>query len=307
MRAAFIETLVEMAEDDPRIVFLTGDLGYTAVEPFAERFPDRFFNVGVAEQNMLGLATGLAEGGFTPFVYSIAPFAVLRPYEFLRNGPIQHRLPVRIVGVGGGFEYGPNGFSHYALEDIAVLRAQRAIRIIAAGDSQQIPAALTAANALPEPVYFRLSKDNTSLVEGLDGRFALDEAQLVRDGSDLLLIALGTAAVNAVAAAKELNSQGIDAAVALVDNLGAQPPRNLAALLTRFRHVITVEAHSIDGGLGSLVCETVAEQGLDCRVVRRGVSALEPSISGSQAYLEDRYGLSPRKLAATAVEVFQKA
>ena len=307
MRAAFIETLAAMAEDDPRIVFLTGDLGYTAVEPFAERFPDRFFNVGVAEQNMLGLATGLAEGGFTPFVYSIAPFAVLRPYEFLRNGPIQHRFPVRIVGVGGGFEYGPNGFSHYALEDIAVMRAQRAIRIVAAGDSQQIPAALTAANALPEPVYFRLSKDNTSLVEGLDGRFALDEAQLVRDGSDLLLVALGTAAVNAVAAAKELNSQGIDAAVALVDNLGAQPPQNLAALLTRFRHVITVEAHSIDGGLGSLVCETVAEQGLDCRVVRRGVSALEPSISGSQAYLEDRYGLSPRKLATTAAEVFQKA
>ena len=307
MRAAFIETLVAMAEDDPRIVFLTGDLGYTAVEPFAERFPDRFFNVGVAEQNMLGLAAGLAEGGFTPFVYSIAPFALLRPYEFLRNGPIQHRLPVRIVGVGGGFEYGPNGFSHYALEDIAVLRAQRAIRIIAAGDSQQIPAALTAANALPEPVYFRLSKDNKTLVEGLDGRFALDEAQLVRDGSDLLLIGLGTAAVNAVAAAKELNSQGIDAAVALVDNIGAQPPRNLAALLARFRHVITVEAHSIDGGLGSLVCETVAEQGLDCRVVRRGVSALEPSISGSQAYLEDRYGLSVSKLAATVAEVFQKA
>lgn len=307
MRAAFIETLVAMAEDDPRIVFLTGDLGYTAVEPFAERFPDRFFNVGVAEQNMLGLATGLAEGGFTPFVYSIAPFAVLRPYEFLRNGPIQHRLPVRIVGVGGGFEYGPNGFSHYALEDIAVLRAQRAIRIVAAGDSRQIPAALTAAHALPEPVYFRLSKDNNSLVEGLEGRFALDEAQLVRDGPDLLLVALGTAAVNAVAAANELRSQGVDAAVALVDNLGLQPPRNLAVLLARFRDVITVEAHSIDGGLGSLVCEIVAEQGLDCRVVRRGVSALEPSLSGSQAYLEDRYGLSARKLAATAAEVFQKA
>ena len=312
MRAAFIETLVDMAEDDPRIVFLTGDLGYTAVEPFAERFPDRFFNVGVAEQNMMGLATGLAEGGFTPFVYSIAPFAVLRPYEFLRNGAIQHRLPVRIVGVGGGFEYGPNGFSHYALEDIAVLRAQRGIRIIAPGDFQQISAALRAANALEEPVYFRLSRDNKSLVDGLDGRFALEETQLVRDGRDLLLLALGTAGVNAVEAANTLDSQGIDAGVALVDNLGAPPPHgvpphNLAALLARFRHVVTVEAHSIDGGLGSLVCEIVAEQGLDCRVVRRGVSALEPSLSGSQAYLEDHYGLSPCKLAGTAAEVLQKA
>ena len=307
MRAVFIEALVELAEDDPRIVFLTGDLGYTAVEPFAERFPSRFFNVGVAEQNMLGLATGLAEGGFTPFVYSIAPFAVLRPYEFLRNGPIQHRLPVRIVGVGGGFEYGSNGFSHYALEDIAVLRAQRAIRIIAPGDFQQVRTALPAAHKLPEPVYFRLSKDNKSTVAGLEGRFALDQAQLLRDGRDLLLVALGTAAVNAVEAAKQLGSEGIDAAVALVDNLGPRPPANLVPLLTRFRDVVTVEAHSIDGGLGSLVCEIVAEEGLDCRVMRRAVAALEPGLSGSQAYLEDRYGLSAEKLAAAAAEVFQKA
>ena len=96
---------------DERIVLLTGDLGFTVFEPFAERFPDRFFNVGVAEQNMVGVATGLAEAGFIPFVYSIATFATLRPYEFIRNGPVLHRLPVRIVGVGGGLEYGTNGFT----------------------------------------------------------------------------------------------------------------------------------------------------------------------------------------------------
>ena len=101
MRKAFVETLTELAARDPRILLLTADLGYLALEPFAEAYPGRFFNVGVAEQNMVGLATGLAEAGFIPFVYSINPFAVLRPYEFIRNGPIQHRLPVRIVGVGG--------------------------------------------------------------------------------------------------------------------------------------------------------------------------------------------------------------
>src|SRR5512139_3672721 len=108
MRGAFIQTLVGLAERDPRIVLLTGDLGYLALEPFAERHPDRFFNVGVAEQNMVGLATGLAEAGFLPFVYSIVPFAVLRTYEFIRNGPIQQQLTVTIVGVGGGMEYGNN-------------------------------------------------------------------------------------------------------------------------------------------------------------------------------------------------------
>ena len=135
MRAAFIETLTELAAGDSRIMLLTGDLGYMALEPFIEKHPDRFFNVGVAEQNMVGVATGLAEAGFIPFVYSITPFAVLRPYEFIRNGPIQHQLPVRIVGVGGGMEYGQNGLSHYGLEDVAVMRAQPAISIIAPGRS----------------------------------------------------------------------------------------------------------------------------------------------------------------------------
>src|SRR3712207_7785086 len=114
MRLEFIKTLLEMAEEDARILLLTGDLGFLVLEPFRDRFPDRFFNVGVAEQNMVGLATGLAEAGFVPFTYSIATFAALRPYEFIRNGPVLHRLPVRMVGVGGGFDFGYNGLTHSA-------------------------------------------------------------------------------------------------------------------------------------------------------------------------------------------------
>ena len=128
MRYAFVTTLLELAERDERILLLTGDLGFTVLEPFAEKFPyrsdlrrNRFFNVGVAEQNMVGVGTGLAEAGYIPFLYSIATFAAIRPYEFIRNGPALHRLPVRIVGVGGGFEYGSAGPTHWALEDIALM------------------------------------------------------------------------------------------------------------------------------------------------------------------------------------------
>src|SRR5579864_4783610 len=113
MRQRFIRTLIDLAAADSRVVLLTGDLGYTVVEPFNERFPDRFFNLGVAEQNMVGVATGLAEAGYIPFVYSIATFASLRPFEFIRNGPVAHRLPVRIVGIGMGFEYGHDGPTHH--------------------------------------------------------------------------------------------------------------------------------------------------------------------------------------------------
>ena len=137
MRAAFVEALVEIAEGDERVVLMTGDLGFMALEPFSERYPRRFFNVGVAEQNMIGLATGLAESGFIPFVYSIATFASLRGYEFFRNGPIAHGLPVRLVGVGGGFDYGSAGTTHHGLEDVGVMRLQPGLRVVAPADSRQ--------------------------------------------------------------------------------------------------------------------------------------------------------------------------
>src|SRR5438132_7656876 len=142
MRKAFVRTLTEIGAADSRVLLLTGDLGYNALEPFAERFPGRFFNVGVAEQNMVGLATGLAESGFVPFVYSIATFASLRPYEFIRNGPILHRLKVRIVGVGGGFEYGSAGSTHHAIEDLGVMRVQPGLTVIAPADPRQTRSAL---------------------------------------------------------------------------------------------------------------------------------------------------------------------
>ena len=142
VRATFVRTLVELAEEDERIVLLTGDLGFTVVEPFAERFPDRFFNVGVAEQNMVGVATGLAEAGLRPLRLLDRDVRHARSYEFIRNGPVLHRLPVRIVGVGGGLEYGMNGLTHYALEDIAVMRAQPGMTVLAPADHEQARAAL---------------------------------------------------------------------------------------------------------------------------------------------------------------------
>ena len=125
MRKAFVQSLIQLAGADERVILLTGDLGYLVIEEFVEKFPKQFFNMGVAEQNMLGVATGLAEAGFIPFVYSIAPFAALRPFEFIRNGPVYHQLPVRIVGVGQGVEYGFNGNSHFGVEDVGVLRTQQ--------------------------------------------------------------------------------------------------------------------------------------------------------------------------------------
>jgi len=302
MRATFVRTLGELADRDPRILLLTADLGYTVLEPFAERFPDRFFNVGVAEQNMVGLATGLGDAGFLPFLYSIATFASLRAYEFVRNGPVFHRLPVRIVGVGGGFEYGPAGPTHHALEDVGVMRMQPGLRVIAPADAQQARTALLATWDAEGPTYYRIGKDERSTVRGLDGAFEPGRAQWVRDGTDLLLIGMGSAALEAVAAADALAGRGVDCGVVVVASINPAPVDDLAGALGRFRLALVVEAHYVVGGVGSLVSEVVAERGLGCRIVRCGVRTSPGGVTGSQAYLNAVHGIASASVVETALE-----
>jgi hypothetical protein len=172
---------------------------------------------------MVGIATGLADAGYVPYVYSIATFATLRPYEFIRNGPVHQRLPVRVVGVGGGFDYGTNGPSHHALEDLAVMRVQPGMTVVAPADFEQARASLHATHALPGPVYFRLGKDESSRVAGLDGRFRLGRAETIGSGGDLLLVTTGGIARNAVAAAEALAASGIDATVLVAASLSPPP------------------------------------------------------------------------------------
>jgi len=291
MRGTFVKVLSELAETDRRIVLLTGDLGYTVLEPFRDRFPDRFYNVGVAEQNMVGLATGIAEAGMIPFCYSIGTFASLRPFEFIRNGPVLHHLPVRVVGLGAGFEYGTAGPTHYSLEDIGVMRTQPGLAIVAPADFEQTATALRATSDLPGPVYFRLGKDDKSVLPGLKGRFDLGRAQNVRNGDDLLIIACGPISFDVVAAADELAKIDIEAAVTVVASVSPVPEHDLVEVLGRHRVVLTVETHSISGGLGSLVAEVIAENGLGTRLVRLGVRTGTDGRSGSPAHMHARHGL----------------
>jgi transketolase len=302
MRGTFVKTLLGLAQTDDRIMLLTGDLGFAALEPFSETFPHRFINVGVAEQNMVGLATGLAEAGFIPYVYSIVTFATLRPYEFIRNGPILQQFPVRIVGVGGGMEYGHDGATHHGLEDVGIMRIQPGIAVIAPADPQQAQAAFLATWDLPGPVYYRISKDDRTLIPGLGGRFELGRAQLIRSGTDLAIFSMGPITGEVILAADLLAEKGISCSVVVVASLSPAPLGDLARILKSFRSVFTVEAHYVVGGLGSLVSEVIAEYGLGCRLVRLGVKALPDGISGSQAFMDRRHGISREALVEVIME-----
>jgi transketolase len=300
MRGAFAKTLTELAAKDSRIYLLTGDLGYMALEPFAEKFPDRFINVGVAEQNMVGIATGLAEAGFIPVVYSIVTFASLRPYEFIRNGPILHKLPVRIAGVGGGVEYGHNGATHYGLEDIGVMRVQPGITVVAPADAGQTKTALEKTYDLPGPIYYRLGKDDRIVVPGLDGRFELGKVQVIREGKDVLLLSMGGISFETAKAAEVLSKEGIEARVVVVASINPPPVDDLIKELSQFRQAITVEAHYASGGLTSLVSEVVAQAGINCKISRCAIEESPDGETGGQAYLYNKFGLSAESIAAKA-------
>lgn len=300
MRGAFAKTLTELAAKDSRIYLLTGDLGYMALEPFAEKFPDRFINVGVAEQNMVGIATGLAEAGFIPVVYSIVTFASLRPYEFIRNGPILHQLPVRIAGVGGGVEYGHNGATHYGLEDIGVMRVQPGITVVAPADAGQTRTALEKTYDLPGPVYYRLGKDDRIVVPGLDGKFDLGKTQTIKKGKDLLLLAMGGISYETAKAAELLSKEGVEAEVVIVASVNPAPVEDLKQILSQYRQAVTVEAHYASGGLASLVSEVVAQAGINCKISRCAIEQSPDGETGGQSYLYNKFGLSAEAIAAKA-------
>ncbi len=296
MRKAFLTKLSALAADE-RIVLLTGDLGYTVIEDFASRWPERFYNAGVAEQNMLGMAAGLAEAGFIPFVYSIATFASMRAYEILRNGAILNDLPIRIIAIGQGFDYGPAGATHHALEDLALMRVQPRVRVISPSDDAQSVSALDATWDLRSPVYYRLAKDPSAAIPGLDGRFDASRVEMIRDGSDVLLLATGSLASEAIDAAEILSLQGIEAAVGIVASIKPLPADDLQRVITSYRTVVTIEEHYVHGGFGSAVCELAASAGLGARIVTCGVGDRITGC-GSRSHLRALHGLTAGGIAA---------
>jgi transketolase len=308
MRKQFTETLMELARQDSRLILLTADLGFGFLERFATEFPDRFFNVGIAEQNMVGLATGLAKEGFIPFVYSMGTFSVLRPYEIIRNGPILHQLKVRIVGIGGGFDYGTAGSTHHSLEDIAVLRAQPGINVVSPADSSQTNNAIKSTWLLDGPIYYRLGKDDLADIPGLNGKFDLHQAQRIGTGTDLCFISTGRITETVVKAVNNLReNHGIDASVFVVSSFNLELANNLRESIGSFSKIISVEAHFTNGGLGSFIAEVIAENSVDCRLLRIGVIRHQTSHSGDAPYLNAAHGLDAQKISESALAFYRKS
>jgi transketolase len=302
MRQAMVDALVELAKSDPRVFLLTADLGWNVLESFRTSFPTRFLNVGVAEQNMAGIATGLAQVGYVPFIYSIATFATMRCYEQIRNGALLHNLPLRILGMGGGYAYGHAGPTHYALEDIAILRAQPGMTVLVPADSDQARACILASRDLSGPVYLRIGKDANRTVVGLNGRFRFDGPEVIRDGNDALLLTCGSIAQEVLIAADLLNDTGLSTGVAVMAHLPFQAGPELIQLISKFPLVVTVEESYINGGIGSLAAELVARSGLKCRLISVGATDPINCDSGTEAFMRSSRFMDAQSIAKAVQE-----
>jgi transketolase len=297
MRSAFIEAMIELAAADNRVYLLTADLGWRVVEPYAEKYKERFLNVGVAEANMAGVAAGLAQAGYVPFIYSIATFTSMRCYEQVRNGALLHHLPVRVVGIGGGYAYGHAGPTHFALEDLTIARTQPGMTVLAPADPQQTRAVVRATMEMPGPVYLRIGKGGNPEVPGLNGRFRFNEPEIVREGKDVLFIACGGVVHEAFKAASTLESEGLSCAVAVQAHLPYVAGDELVSLLKKFKYAVSVEEGYAVGGLGSLIAETIAQHGIGCRLHIAGIKKSFSGVSGSDSYMRAQVQLDPASLA----------
>ena len=208
MRTAFIQELCDLAAADDRIWLICGDLGYSVLEAFADRFPRRYLNAGVAEQNMTGIAAGLALTGKIAVTYSIANFPVMRCLEQVRNDVCYHNLNVKIVSVGGGLAYGSHGYTHHGVEDLAVMSVLPNMTVIAPGDPVEARAATRAVIAQPGPAYLRLGKAGEPVLHKADINFEIGRAIPVEDGDDFTLISTGGMLGEILKAAATLRSQG---------------------------------------------------------------------------------------------------
>jgi len=307
MRDAYFRALAELGARDERVWALTGDLGIGLFDRFCEAAPGRYLNVGIAEQNLVGVAAGLAYAGKLPFAYSIAPFVTSRAHDQVRVDVACAGANVKLVGVGSGVSYGTLGPTHHAIDDIALTRVLPGMTVLAPGDPAEAGRAARAACAHEGPVYLRLGKNGEPALLPEAAGFRIGRAVQLRDGGDVTIACTGTALREATAAADLLAGQGIDATLL---HFGTVKPFDADALIVaaaRTGAVVTVEEHSIVGGFGSAAAEALAEAGVGAVLRRVGLPDTFAHAVGSRDYLVDRYGLSGPAVADAARGLLERS
>lgn len=285
MRTEFVKTLEELAQNDDRIFLLTGDLGFSVFERFQEKNPDRFFNMGIAEANMVGVAAGLALSGKIVYIYSIVPFVTMRCFEQVRNDLCLQNLDVKIIGAGGGLSYGYLGPTHHSIEDIAIMRSLPNMTVVCPGDPAEAGMATRMAAAHDGPVYIRLGRGGEPVIHDSVNNFEIGRGILVKDGDNIAIISTGNMLESAVLAAEKLKEKNISARVISMHTVKPLDRDLVLKTAKETKAIFTLEEHSLIGGLGGAVSEVLSECGEKILFRRLALPDSFIKISGSQKYL----------------------
>ena len=291
MRKTFIDTLTILARKDKNIFLLTGDLGFSVFEDFAKEFPERFINCGVMEQSMISIAAGLALEGKKPYVYSIIPFLTMRPFEQIRNDICYQNANVKIIGIGAGFAYGALGSTHYAIEDIAILKSLPNITILSPADSIETKALTLQLHQKPGPAYMRLLKPEKNLLPP-GTTTVLSQPSVIQEGKDGVIITTGACLETGIAVVKKLKLQKLNLKLISMHTLKPIDEKMLVEQLKNQKKIFTLEEHRVSGGLGSIISQIITKNELgNISLQSFGVDDSYQPITGHQDYLEAHYHL----------------
>lgn len=308
MRDAFVRALITLAKSNNNIELITGDLGFGVLKPYFEAIPNQFTNAGIAEQNMTGLAAGMAKEGKIVFTYSIANFPTLRCIEQIRNDCAYHKLDVKIVCVGGGFAYGSLGMSHHATEDIACMRALPNVTVIAPGDLVEAEEAVKAIINHSGTVYLRLGRGGEKKIHNTISDFKIGKALTIQKSDNPKLAVFSTGAI--LDETTEACNLAIENGIALEQySFHTVKPIDAELILLcadKFENIITVEEHNIIGGFGSAVAEVLASSSSNCKLTRIGLQDEYTSLVGSQEYLREHHGLTCKGIVNQMLNIVKK-
>ncbi len=299
MRDVFIATLMDLAAKDPNIILITGDLGFGVLGQFEEKFPNQYFNSGVAEQNMTALAAGLALSGKTVFTYSIANFPTLRCLEQLRNDVCYHKANVIAVSIGGGFSYGGLGASHHATEDLAIMRALPNMHALVPSDTWEVEETTKFLSKGVGPGFLRLDKTLPKTLGDTPDSFSYGRARQLRNGSDATIVVAGGILEDAIVASQLLDERGISVRLLTMPSLSSIDMEAISDAINDTGALFTVEEHRVVGGLGSAIAEEALEAGLRPKIFRRfGIRGNDfVTDVGTQAYMKKAIGIDGQQLA----------
>jgi transketolase len=306
MRKAFYEKMSAIAATDRNVYFLTGNLGYKFFDEIRSTCPEQFLDVGVAEQNMIGLASGMALCGKSVYCYSIIPFLTLRACEQVRVDVCYHKLPVKLVGMGAGFTYGQEGFTHFGIEDMAVMRSMPGMTVVVPDTIENAVRVAELSVDFKGPLYIRLGRAG---IHGAGNKATLKDigkAAVLRQGKDCAVIAIGNMVAVAEQVAENLAARNISTSVINMHTLKPLDEAAVLACAKKYRYIFTLEEHSLQGGLGSAVAEVLAESGFGEKFERIAIPEKLDPVIGDADYLWNHYGLSPGKVTNRLLKAIKK-